>query len=128
MRGIISSRTLRLAQHLRSEGCVRLILVSGMRGTTLLKRLPFLPRADAYACDSGGRIFYPVDCSDCGDYDGPIIQPVEYQGASSKDLEPFGIVEDEEWIYSLSHSIATDNISGSNNYLFKGRRRHKHNK
>ena len=97
MRGIISSRTLRLAQHLRSEGCVRLILVSGMRGTTLLKRLPFLPRADAYACDAGGRIFYPVDCSDRGDYDGPIIQPVEYQGASSKDLEPFGIVEDEEW-------------------------------
>lgn len=97
MRGIISSRTLRLAQRLRSEGCVRLILVSGMRGTTLLKRLPFLPRADAYACDAGGRIFYPVDCSDCGDYDGPIIQPVEYEGASSKDLEPFGIVEDEEW-------------------------------
>ena len=99
MRGIISSRTLRLAQHLRSEGCVRLILVSGMRGTTLLKRLPFLPRADAYACDAGGRIFYSVDCSDSdwGDYDGPIIQPVEYEGASSKDLEPFGIVEDEEW-------------------------------
>ena len=96
MRGIISSRTLRLAQRLRSEGCVRLVLVSGMRGTTLLKRLPYLPRADAYACDAGGRIYYPVDCTD-GSYDGPIIQPVEYEGATSKDLEPFGIVEDEKW-------------------------------
>ena len=98
MRGIISSRTLRLAQRLRSEGRVRLVLVSGMRGTTLLKRLPYLPRADAYACDAGGRIYYPVDCSsDDSAYDGPIIRPVKFDGATSKDLEPFGIVEDEEW-------------------------------
>ena len=102
MRGVISSRTLRLAQRLRSEGQVRLVLVSGMRGTTLLKRLPYLPRADAYACDAGGRIYYPVDCSatsadDGRAYDGPIIQPVKFDGAASKDLEPFGIVEDEEW-------------------------------
>ena len=101
MHGVISSRTLRLAQRLRSEGQVRLVLVSGMRGTTLLKRLPYLPRADAYACDAGGRIYYPVDCSaasaDGRAYDGPIIQPVKFNGATSKDLEPFGIVEDEEW-------------------------------
>ena len=102
MRGVISSRTLRLAQRLRSEGQVRLVLVSGMRGTTLLKRLPYLPRADAYACDAGGRIYYPVDCSatstDGNAYDGPVIQPVKFDDSlPDKDLEPFGIVEDEEW-------------------------------
>jgi len=28
-----------------------------MRHTTLLKRIPFLPHADVYCCDNGGRIF-----------------------------------------------------------------------
>jgi len=37
-----------------------LVLVSGMRTTTLFQRLAFLPRADAYASECGGRIFYPV--------------------------------------------------------------------
>jgi hypothetical protein len=46
MRGIISSRTLVYCRELRREQ--KLVLISGMRTATLLKRLPYLPRADAY--------------------------------------------------------------------------------
>lgn len=60
MRGVISRRTLDLCQHLRKEHGVKLVLVSGMRSTTLLQRLPFLPLADAYCSEGGGRIFYPT--------------------------------------------------------------------
>ena len=38
---------------------VPLVLISGMRTTTLFQRLPYLPRADAYVSESGGQIFYP---------------------------------------------------------------------
>ena len=38
---------------------MKLVLVSGARAQTLLQRLPFLPAADAYVCENGGRIFYP---------------------------------------------------------------------
>lgn len=48
MQGVISSRTLVLCRELRRQQTVTLVLVSGMRTTTLLKRLPYLPRADAY--------------------------------------------------------------------------------
>jgi hypothetical protein len=34
-------------------------LISGARLSTLLMRLPYLPAADAYVCENGGRIFYP---------------------------------------------------------------------
>ena len=33
--------------------------MTGARTSTLLQRLPFLPAADAYASENGGRIFYP---------------------------------------------------------------------
>ena len=35
------------------------VLVTGARTATLLQRLPFLPAADAYVSENGGRIFYP---------------------------------------------------------------------
>jgi hypothetical protein len=46
--------------HQRGGGC-KLAFISGMRFSTLLTRIPYLPRADAYACDSGGRIFIAHD-------------------------------------------------------------------
>ena len=81
-RGVISARTLSLCHRLRhgvgagvgddddggddddegtriANGGVPFVLVSGMRTTTLFQRLPYLPRADAYVSESGGRIFYP---------------------------------------------------------------------
>lgn len=56
--GLISIETLRLASAVRAKGS-RLVLVSGTRHSTFAKRLPFLPRADAYVIENGGRIFYP---------------------------------------------------------------------
>lgn len=35
------------------------VLITGARTSTLLTRLPFLPAADAYVAENGGRIFYP---------------------------------------------------------------------
>ena len=58
-RGVVSRKTLYLCQKLRSvNNGTPLILVSGMRTTTLFQRMPYLPTADAYVCESGGRIFY----------------------------------------------------------------------
>ena len=34
-------------------------LHAGARLVTLLARLPFIPAADAFVCEGGGRIFYP---------------------------------------------------------------------
>jgi hypothetical protein len=57
-RGAISARSLRLYAAVRALG-VPLVVISGCRAATLLQRLPCLPAADAYVCESGGRIFYP---------------------------------------------------------------------
>lgn len=57
-RGAISARSLRLYAAVRALG-VPLVIISGCRAATLLQRLPCLPAADAYVCESGGRIFYP---------------------------------------------------------------------
>lgn len=54
----ISIETLKLAARIRSTGA-RLVLVSGTRYSTFVDRLPYLPRADAYVIENGGRIFYP---------------------------------------------------------------------
>jgi len=56
--GIISTLTLQGYAQLRSRG-VKLVLISGCRSSTLFERLACLPAADAYVCESGGRIFYP---------------------------------------------------------------------
>jgi len=102
MRGVISARTLQLCRRLRNNHGTKLVLVSGMRTSTLIKRLPFLPRADAYASEAGSRIFYPVGLEDKKEEDGSslqgvIITPQNYDGASDSDLMPFGIKEDTEW-------------------------------
>lgn len=54
----VSLETLKLAARLRSSGA-HLVLVSGTRYSTFVNRLPYLPRADAYVIENGGRIFYP---------------------------------------------------------------------
>lgn len=58
-RGIISLETLNKYEKLRRLG-KKIVLVSGCRFTTLIQRLPYLPRADAYVCESGGRILFPI--------------------------------------------------------------------
>jgi hypothetical protein len=92
MVGVMSSATIRLIRDIRRTG-VKFVLVSGMRASTLLKRMPFLPKADAYCCEAGGRIFYPIDAT-AGAY---TVQPKEFNGFVASDLEPFALVEDLEW-------------------------------
>lgn len=95
MKGVISSKTLRQCQDIRRQG-VKLVLVSGMRSSTLLKRLPYLPRADAYCCEAGGRIFYPIHQQQ-EDAAGLTVTPASYDGARAQDLEAFRLVEDMDW-------------------------------
>ena len=92
MSGVISSATLRLIRDIRQTG-VKFVLVSGMRASTLLKRMPFLPRADAYCCESGGRIFYPILATRTA----YTVQPVPFIGSLTSDLDHFSLVEDLEW-------------------------------
>ncbi len=94
---------------------VPLVLISGMRTSTLFKRMPYLPRSDAYVCESGGRIFYPrpfmirkdihnYNTNDnnviAGAYDGKdhlIVRPVAYPGMPSGYDKPFILEEDMYW-------------------------------
>lgn len=98
MQGIISRETLNLVTKLREKKPkqVKFVLVSGMRSTTLLQRIPFLPRADAYCSESGGRIFYPqrdIENDDYGDDDGAFTlqedmgwrQIMQHDDAAGKD-------------------------------------------
>lgn len=89
-RGVISARTLLYTQELRQRG-VKLVLISGMRTSTLISRLPFLPEADVYCTEAGGRIFYRVSATE-GQLE---CQPVKYEGAGN--LQSFGLKEDIEW-------------------------------
>jgi hydroxymethylpyrimidine pyrophosphatase-like HAD family hydrolase len=100
LRGIISSQTLATCRDLRVKKGVKLVLVTGARTSTLLNRLPYLPKADAYCTEAGGRIFYPVDIDS---NDEELFQsqltytPLEYSGAIADDLKPFGLREDRKW-------------------------------
>ena len=114
MQGFISSQTLVTCQELRRQR-EKLVLVSGMRTSTLFKRLPFLPRADAYCCDAGGRIFYPVKVppKEKQEDDALIVHPESYPGATDNDLEPFTLVEDLEWRQKMSSPQA----AGTDGYI-----------
>lgn len=58
MQGVISIKTLTELDRMRKGG-VKLVLITGARLATLLMRMAFLPAADAYVCENGGRIYYP---------------------------------------------------------------------
>eukprot|EP00558_Chaetoceros_sp_UNC1202_P006830 CAMPEP_0197236712 /NCGR_PEP_ID=MMETSP1429-20130617/3738_1 /TAXON_ID=49237 /ORGANISM="Chaetoceros sp., Strain UNC1202" /LENGTH=422 /DNA_ID=CAMNT_0042695561 /DNA_START=211 /DNA_END=1479 /DNA_ORIENTATION=+ len=123
MRGVISSKTLKLCQLLRREHNVKLVLVSGMRTSTLIKRLPYLPRADAYASEAGGRIFYPKSI-DGGDGTG-VVRPVSFDGATEEDLQPYTLEEDKSWRSKLSREDAagTDGYVGDAMAIFLGKKK-----
>jgi len=105
---------------------VKLILISGMRTSTLLKRLPYLPKADAYVSEVGGRIFYPItppsttrstirrkrsnepeeDVATSSSSSSSLIRPVKFPGSLENDLEPFTLVEDMYWRSRMSKDTA----------------------
>jgi len=110
LRGIVSCETLKLTQELRRQG-KKFILISGMRTTTLLNRLPYLPKADAYCSEAGGRIFYPTDEMKEGCLF--TVEPETFEGASDDDLKPFGIVEDMDWRQQMEQYSGQFDMDGS---------------
>ncbi|KAL3907718.1 MAG: hypothetical protein SGILL_008759 [Bacillariaceae sp.] len=134
MRGIVSSKTLRICRDLRQQrnGNTKLVLVSGMRTSTLLNRLPFLPRADAYCTEAGGRIFYPSpveEKSDDENDDGnnnsqslfPHYTPVAFEGSRPQDLLPFALREDLAWRERLEAPDAAGSDGYAGNEVFSNR-------
>lgn len=106
MKGIISAGTLQKFDKLRSLG-KKVVIVSGMRSSTLLKRIPYLPRADAYCSEAGGRIFYPTEPPK----EGPTFKSHPYEGCNPDD---FGIVEDMDWKAKMEVTAGSDGFVGDN--------------
>ena len=108
MRGIISSETLRKCQELRRRG-KKLVLISGMRSTTMWERLAYLPRADAYCCEAGGRIFYPVPPGK----NSSVFKLEPFDGADKSVLEPFSLEEDKDWRLKMEMTAGGDGFVGN---------------
>ena len=96
MIGTISRETYSLCRNIRSQGC-KLIFVSGTRFSTLLTRLPYLPRGDFYVCDNGGRIFQAN--ADVGSKYVVPKDPLD---------EPFYLKEDMEWRRRIEAIVGAD--------------------
>lgn len=109
MQGIISTDTLVKCQQLRKGGR-KLVLISGMRTSTLLKRIPFLPRADAYCCEAGGRIFYPSNPDEKGDSSVAVgsFELESFEGADKSVLTPFELIEDNDWRNRIQEAAGPD--------------------
>jgi len=86
-----------------------------------LQRLPYLPKADAYCSENGGRIFYPV--KDLEDDDGSNwdmvnddvfwVQPKEVESGDPNRNKPFGIREDKVWRERMTKAIGGDSFGPS---------------
>ncbi|KAL6774273.1 hypothetical protein ACKKBG_A24400 [Auxenochlorella protothecoides x Auxenochlorella symbiontica] len=79
--GFISTTIFERLARLRARQDVRLVLISGARAGTLLQRLPLLPAADAYVCESGGRIFYPGAVGWAAHTAAPLTEDHAWRGA-----------------------------------------------
>ena len=72
----ISERTLQLVAEIRRSGHL-FVLISGARSSTFMERLPYLPAADAYVMENGGRIFFPSSDSLTA---APIVEDLVWRG------------------------------------------------
>ena len=73
----ISERTLQLVSEIRQAGNL-FVLISGARSSTVMERLPFLPAADAYVMENGGRIFVPAPANSAPTA-APIVEDFEWR-------------------------------------------------
>ncbi|KAI2502481.1 hypothetical protein MHU86_11987 [Fragilaria crotonensis] len=73
------------------------------------KRLAYLPRADAYCCEAGGRIFYPVP----PDNKSSVFKLEPFDGADESELEPFSLEEDMEWRLKMEMTAGVDGFVGN---------------
>jgi hydroxymethylpyrimidine pyrophosphatase-like HAD family hydrolase len=127
MKGIISAKTLATCRDLRQKG-LKLVLISGMRTSTLLGRLPYLPRADAYCTEAGGRIFYPIKVASFegeeemdSEFEQQQWTPLEFSGALPEDLQPFGLREDMTWRKRMESEQAAGKDGYAGNEVFSNR-------
>ena len=81
-------------------------MVSGMRTSTLLTRLPYLPKADAYASEGGGRIFYPKE--------GSAFRPKPFDSETESSPDSFDLYEDSEWRKKMELSVSPTSYQGNN--------------
>lgn len=86
VRGLISMRTLRAAKHLRDQG-VAFVIISGVRYSTLMGRLPWLPCADAVVNENGGRVFLRDDSGLCT---LPLVEDLEWRASLAAGAGPVG--------------------------------------
>lgn len=108
--GVISELTIESCQALRRKG-VRLVLVTGARTSTLLQRLPYLPLADAYVTENGGRIFYPTK-------EPPPVNSRNqkcfvFEHYSEPDNQSVTIVEDSEWRQHMQSIVDSSGYPGN---------------
>jgi hypothetical protein len=73
-------------------------------------RIHYLPKADAYCCEAGGRIFYAVPEPSANCYK---VVPQPYPGATKTDLEPFYIVEDLQWRNIMEQTVGKNSFIGN---------------
>lgn len=119
MIGVISAKSLQLIREIRQTGAI-FVLVSGMRYSTLLKRIPYLPKADAYCCEDGGRIFYPTQLQSPATVR---VNPRSFLGATPEDLQAFSLVEDMEWRRKMEDASAAGTDGFVGNELFSDSRK-----
>ena len=121
LQGVISSQTLSICQKLRMKKNVKLVLVTGARTSTLLNRLPYLPRADVYVSEGGGRVFYPTNVDNCCVIDEEFVYtPVQYSESKEDGLSSFGLMEDMEWReHMISGGVGSDEAYAGNEILSK---------
>jgi len=112
--GVISAETLRQCREIRKRG-VKLVLISGARTQTLLQRLPYLPKADAYCSEAGSRVFLVSSSDDAREDISRRLKvyPERYEGATEQDLLPFYIAEDMEW----RKWMEADDAAGKDGYV-----------
>lgn len=86
LQGFISERTLQLIAELRHAGHL-VVLISGARSSTFMQRLPFLPAADAYAMENGGRIFIQ-ETSSAAPTAAPMLEDLAWRNVHSIASQP----------------------------------------
>eukprot|EP00931_Biecheleriopsis_adriatica_P057870 TRINITY_DN34361_c0_g2_i1.p1 TRINITY_DN34361_c0_g2~~TRINITY_DN34361_c0_g2_i1.p1 ORF type:complete len:352 (-),score=73.40 TRINITY_DN34361_c0_g2_i1:21-1013(-) len=110
MQFFISERTLQLVAELRRAGHI-FVLISGARSSTFLERLPFLPAADAYVMENGGRIFMQ-DLGGVAPTAAPLVEDLKWRevhaGASPQSMDGRLPAEREGALWDLYRRLEAD--------------------
>eukprot|EP00640_Fibrocapsa_japonica_P003242 CAMPEP_0113942588 /NCGR_PEP_ID=MMETSP1339-20121228/8272_1 /TAXON_ID=94617 /ORGANISM="Fibrocapsa japonica" /LENGTH=326 /DNA_ID=CAMNT_0000947111 /DNA_START=164 /DNA_END=1144 /DNA_ORIENTATION=+ /assembly_acc=CAM_ASM_000762 len=106
LRGIISRRTIELAEMIQERG-VPFVLVTAARPSTLNSRLPYLPVADVYIIENGGQVLFniaqPLGKAAAEKLSMANENPVmTSQNAGSDGATAVVLVQDQRWAQGLA--------------------------